>query len=544
MPKQKKSKNSKSKIKVVSSGNQKLKFNKLTTIILILIIAAIGSYFLFRSFAASNTSYNLTAPPIGIAASGSTTGYWIAASDGGVFAQGTAVFHGSIAATAITTQVVSISPTQDRGGYYLVGSDGAVYAFGDAKYAGGVNTIPHPGSIVGIAAHNGGGYWVITNTGATYAFGGAPAFGYNPTGFSGSIVGIAPDAAGTGYYAVSSYGQVYALGGAAGCGNAPAGVTDIVGVTASSSGSGCWLVGADGGVFSYGSAAFYGSMGNTTIVGHAVGIASSSDGKGYWVQASDGGVFSFGDAAFEGRVTYPPSTASLRASSANIVAGQSTTLTWSTTNTQSVSVSGVVSNSSTVNGNASVSPRTTTTYVLSAVGDGGNSSSQVTITVTQPPPPPPKPVASSSGSSGSSSSSNTPSGGGANYGPNGNLSCDETNAYLFTLDTSSSGSCVSYLNLLLEEDGWSAAGTAFDGNTLAGVHTAQSECGIAVDGIVGPQTWQCVSYLAAYAIAPVTNSSVNLSNSINNQPASSTGNNVVVANPNQCASYAGGRKCE
>jgi phospholipase C len=76
-------------------------------------------------------------------------------------------------------------------------------------------------------------------------------------------------------------------------------------------------------------------------------------------------------------------TAQLTASPASISRGQSSTLTWSTTNATTVSIDqgigSVAASSSTT-----VSPLTTTTYTLTASGMGGNATASATVTVTAP----------------------------------------------------------------------------------------------------------------------------------------------------------------
>jgi hypothetical protein len=67
-----------------------------------------------------------------------------------------------------------------------------------------------------------------------------------------------------------------------------------------------------------------------------------------------------------------------------IPAGQSSLLSWSTTNATSVSIDNGIG-SKPASGNASVSPTQTTTYTLTATGPGGMATAQATVTVNQPP---------------------------------------------------------------------------------------------------------------------------------------------------------------
>ena len=87
----------------------------------------------------------------------------------------------------------------------------------------------------------------------------------------------------------------------------------------------------------------------------------------------------------------PTPTVSLSASPTSITAGQSATLTWSSTNATSCTASGGWSGSKTLSGNESGSPTQTATYTLTCTGSGGSANASATITVTTPPPPPPPP---------------------------------------------------------------------------------------------------------------------------------------------------------
>ena len=62
-------------------------------------------------------------------------GYWLVASDGGVFSFGDAGFHGSTGNLRLTKPVVGMAATPDGGGYWLVASDGGIFAFG-GRYGG------------------------------------------------------------------------------------------------------------------------------------------------------------------------------------------------------------------------------------------------------------------------------------------------------------------------------------------------------------------------------------------------------------------------
>ena len=83
----------------------------------------------------------------------------------------------------------------------------------------------------------------------------------------------------------------------------------------------------------------------------------------------------------------PAPTASLTANPNTVQKGQSSTLTWQTTNATDVSIEGI--GPVQPNGSQSVTPADSTTYRLTAKGPGGTQEATARVTVTQPPPPPP-----------------------------------------------------------------------------------------------------------------------------------------------------------
>ena len=87
----------------------------------------------------------------------------------------------------------------------------------------------------------------------------------------------------------------------------------------------------------------------------------------------------------------PPAapTASLTANPNTVEKGQSTTLTWETTNATDVSVDGI--GAVQPSGSQQVTPEDSTTYHLTAKGAGGTQEATARVTVTSPPAPPPPP---------------------------------------------------------------------------------------------------------------------------------------------------------
>ena len=77
-----------------------------------------------------------------------------------------------------------------------------------------------------------------------------------------------------------------------------------------------------------------------------------------------------------------PPTAKLTAAPTTITAGNSATLTWSTTNATSVSIDNGIGTVA-ASGSTTVSPTTTTTYTLTATGSGGTVTATATVTVQE-----------------------------------------------------------------------------------------------------------------------------------------------------------------
>ena len=91
----------------------------------------------------------------------------------------------------------------------------------------------------------------------------------------------------------------------------------------------------------------------------------------------------------------PPAspTASLTANPETVDPGQSTTLTWQTTNATDVSIGGI--GAVQTNGSQQVTPSESTTYTLTAKGSGGTQEATARVTVNAPPPAPAPAPASS-----------------------------------------------------------------------------------------------------------------------------------------------------
>ena len=98
-----------------------------------------------------------------------------------------------------------MAPTPTGQGYWLVASDGGVFAFGDAPFYGSLGGIPLKRPVVAIASPpTGGGYWFTDDNGAVSAFGDATYWGSAPQVLNKPVVGMA-EATGTGIFSSGSF---------------------------------------------------------------------------------------------------------------------------------------------------------------------------------------------------------------------------------------------------------------------------------------------------------------------------------------------------
>jgi len=229
-------------------------------------------------------------------------GYWLVASDGGIFSFG-APFEGSAGSIHLNKPIVGMAPTADGKGYWLVASDGGIFNYGDAAFEGSAGSIHLNSPIVGMApTPDGKGYWLVASDGGIFNYGDAAFEGSaGSIHLNSPIVGMAPTPAGTGYWLVAADGGIFSYGaGFFGSAGAIHLNKPIVGMAASADGLGYWLVATDGGIFTYGDASFQGSAGSIKLNRPIVGMAPTVSGRGYWLVATDGGIFSYGDASFAG----------------------------------------------------------------------------------------------------------------------------------------------------------------------------------------------------------------------------------------------------
>jgi hypothetical protein len=249
------------------------------------LVGSDGGIFSFGSavFHGSTGSLVLQRPVVGIAPTNDEGGYWLTASDGGVFAFGDSQFQGSLPGLgyhpagsglpkSLNKPVVGLVPSIDDGGYFMVASDGGVFAFGDAQFAGSCPGLTNGCAGAGVAVMpdaSGQGYWLVTATGNVYSFGDASYFG-GPGPQSSPITSAVRTPDGRGYWILDANGQVFAFGDASSLGgptSSVSGSNPASAIFADSSGNGYWVAAANGAVFQFGDAVNSGGMTGTKLNG-------------------------------------------------------------------------------------------------------------------------------------------------------------------------------------------------------------------------------------------------------------------------------------
>ena len=131
----------------------------------------------------------LNKPIVGMAFDSATLGYYLVASDGGIFAFN-APFLGSMGGKPLNSPIVGMAFDPATGGYYLLSSDGGIFAF-NAPFLGSMGGKPLNSPIVGMAFDSAtGGYYLVASDGGIFAFN-APFFGsMGGTPLNKPIVGI------------------------------------------------------------------------------------------------------------------------------------------------------------------------------------------------------------------------------------------------------------------------------------------------------------------------------------------------------------------
>jgi hypothetical protein len=251
------------------------------------LVGSDGGIFNFGSagFYGSTGSLQLQRPVVGIVPTADRDGYWLDASDGGVFAFGDAGFFGSITGlglhpagsglpNSLNAPIVGMVPSADGGGYFMVASDGGVFAFGDAHFAGscpGIGGCSGPAVAV-MPDATGNGYWLVTRTGNVYAFGDAPNYG-SPGAQSVPVTSAVRTPNGGGYWILFANGVIAPYGDAGDYGDAAGafgGLNPAMAIFTTSDGGGYWIASANGTVDQYGDAPNDGGMAGTHLNGSII----------------------------------------------------------------------------------------------------------------------------------------------------------------------------------------------------------------------------------------------------------------------------------
>jgi ribosomal protein L24E len=109
-------------------------------------------------------------------------GYYMVASDGGIFSFGDAKFHGSMGDKKLNAPVQSLVPDSDGVGYWLVASDGGIFAF-SAPFKGSMGDRKLAKPVTGMVPY-GDGYMMVGEDGGIFNFSNKP--------FDGSLGGSPP----------------------------------------------------------------------------------------------------------------------------------------------------------------------------------------------------------------------------------------------------------------------------------------------------------------------------------------------------------------
>jgi hypothetical protein len=252
------------------------------------LVGSDGGIFTFGSapFYGSTGDLVLQRPVVGMTLTADRRGYWLVASDGGVFTFGDAGFFNSIPGLGIApagsagtgrklnAPIVGMVPSANGDGYFMVASDGGVFAFGDAEFQG---SCPGIGGCSGAAVTvmpdaGGGGYWLVTATGHVYAFGNAATFG-QPGPQSTPVTSAVRTPDGGGYWILFANGVIDGFGDAANYGdpvNETGGLNPAAAIFSTADGAGYWVSAATGAVYAYGDAPNDGGTTGTHLNGSII----------------------------------------------------------------------------------------------------------------------------------------------------------------------------------------------------------------------------------------------------------------------------------
>lgn len=182
-------------------------------------VAPNGKIYTSNDFTTAPTANNygdasnlpLNKPIVGMSPTSTGKGYWLVASDGGIFCYGDAQFFGSTGNIKLNKPIVGMSVTPSGRGYWLVATDGGIFSFGDAKFYGSTGNLVLNKPVMGMTSTpSGRGYWMVASDGGVFTFGDA-TFKGSTGGLSPApqIAGMLPH--GTGYTLVGNDGSLYSF---------------------------------------------------------------------------------------------------------------------------------------------------------------------------------------------------------------------------------------------------------------------------------------------------------------------------------------------
>ena len=213
-----------------------------------------------------------------------TEGYYIYADNGFVTGFGNdnyLDYLGDLSWETLNDPIVGMAITPDGGGYWLVASDGGVFSYGYANCYGSMGGKHLNDPIVGMATDTGtGGYWLVASDGGVFAFN-APYYGsMGGKHLNQPIVGVAARPGGNGYWFVASDGGIFAYDALfhGSMGDRPL-AAPIIGMASTIDGGGYWEIATDGGIFALGDAQYFGSLGGQGYTGIA-GVATNTASVG------------------------------------------------------------------------------------------------------------------------------------------------------------------------------------------------------------------------------------------------------------------------
>lgn len=117
------------------------------------LVASDGGVFPFGNAKGFGSTGNirLTQPMVGMASTPTGNGYWLVAADGGIFPFGDAIGYGSAGNLNLVKPMVGMTATPDGKGYWLAAADGGIFTYGNARYYGSTGNVTLVKPIVGLS---------------------------------------------------------------------------------------------------------------------------------------------------------------------------------------------------------------------------------------------------------------------------------------------------------------------------------------------------------------------------------------------------------